>query len=148
MDVSTWSAPTVWWMLAGALVVVELLTGTFYLLMLALGAAAGALAAHGGASLTVQLAVAAVLGGGAVASWHVRRSRQPRALPAAVNPDVNIDIGSTLQVPQWNTDGTARVPYRGSSWDARHVGGGAPQPGLHVIRAVEGTRLLLERQLP
>ena len=70
------------------------------------------------------------------------------ALPAQANPDVNLDIGSTVQVPQWQADGTARVPYRGSSWDARHVGGGAPQPGLHVIRAVDGTRLLLERHTP
>ena len=29
--------PTIWWMLAGAAVALELLTGTFYLLMFALG---------------------------------------------------------------------------------------------------------------
>ena len=40
---------TGWWLLAGVLVAVELLTGTFYLLALALGAAAAALAAHAGA---------------------------------------------------------------------------------------------------
>ena len=31
------SSPTLWWLLAGALVAAELATGTFYLLMLALG---------------------------------------------------------------------------------------------------------------
>ena len=141
-----WSASTLWWLVAGVLVVAELATGTFYLLMLALGAAAGALAAHASLGLTAQLALAALLGGGAVVLWHLRQSRRPTALPAQTNPDVNIDIGSTVQVPNWQADGTARVPYRGSSWEARHVGGGAAQPGLHVIRAVEGTRLLLERQ--
>ena len=35
--------------------------------------------------------------------------------------------------------------YRGSHWEARHVGTGHPVPGLHVIRAVEGNHLLLER---
>jgi hypothetical protein len=40
------SASTLWWLATGALVVLELTSGTFYLLMLALGAAAGALAAH------------------------------------------------------------------------------------------------------
>ncbi len=140
-----WSASTAWWVTAGVLVAAELATGTFYLLMLALGAVAGALAAHAGLGLTAQIALAAVLGGGAMAGWHVRRSRRPPALPATANPDVNLDVGTTVQVPHWQPDGTARVPYRGSSWEARHVGGGAPQPGPHVIRAVEGTRLLLER---
>ena len=46
----SWAASTVWWVVAGVLVAVELATGTFYLLMLALGAAAAALAAHAGRS--------------------------------------------------------------------------------------------------
>src|SRR5688500_16392511 len=58
--------PTVWWLLAGAAVAVELATGTFYLLMLALGMAAAAIAAHLGASIPLQLVTAAVVGGGAV----------------------------------------------------------------------------------
>ena len=45
-----WNASTGWWLAAGVLVVAELATGTFYLLMLALGLAAGALAAHAGAN--------------------------------------------------------------------------------------------------
>ncbi len=140
-----WSQSTGWWLAAGVLVAAELATGTFYLLMLALGAAAGALAAHAGLALTGQIATAALLGGGAVAVWHQRRSRQPKALPAATNPDVNLDVGGTVQVAQWQADGSARISYRGSAWDARHVGSGQPQPGAHVIRAVEGNRLLLER---
>ncbi|MDO9284594.1 MAG: NfeD family protein [Aquabacterium sp.] len=140
-----WSASTGWWLATGALVVAELATGTFYLLMLALGAAAGALAAHAGAGLTGQIAAAALLGGGAVVAWHLRRSRQPVALPAALNPDVNLDIGGTVQVDHWQPDGSARVHYRGADWDARHAGTGLPTAGEHVIRAIEGTRLLLER---
>jgi len=140
-----WSAPTAWWLAAGVLVAAELATGTFYLLMLALGAAVGALAAHAGLGLTAQIAAAALLGGGAVGLWHVRRSRQPPALPAQTNPDVNLDVGGTVQVPQWQPDGSARIQYRGSAWDARHVGSGMPLPGLHTIRAVEGNRLMLER---
>ena len=38
-------ASTIWWLAAGAVVVAELLTGTFYLLMVAVGLAAAALAA-------------------------------------------------------------------------------------------------------
>ena len=46
---------TIWWLLAGSAVAVELVTGTFYLLMLAFGLAAAALAAHAGAPLVVQI---------------------------------------------------------------------------------------------
>ena len=37
---------TIWWLMAGSAVAVELVTGTFYLLMLAIGLASAALAAH------------------------------------------------------------------------------------------------------
>ncbi|NDE73495.1 MAG: NfeD family protein, partial [Betaproteobacteria bacterium] len=37
---------TIWWVMAGALIALELLSGTFYLLMLSLGLVAAALAAH------------------------------------------------------------------------------------------------------
>src|SRR3954451_22546111 len=65
----TMAESTVWWLLAGAGVAVELVTGTFYLLMVASGLAAGALAAHVGAQMPIQLVTAAVVGGGAVAAW-------------------------------------------------------------------------------
>src|SRR6478735_7202301 len=52
---------SLWWLLAGAAVAVELVTGTFYLLMLAIGLAAAALAAHSGAGLTTQLVAAAAI---------------------------------------------------------------------------------------
>ncbi len=142
-----WSAATLWWIAAGVLVAAELASGTFYLLMLALGSAAGAVAAHAGLGLTGQMAVAAVLGGGAVVAWYLRRRGQPLGLPAATNPDVNLDVGSRVQVEHWQADGHARVHYRGASWQARHAGSGQPAAGEHVIRAVDGNLLLLERVL-
>ncbi len=96
-------------------------------------------------STTGQIGSAAVLGAGAVVLWHLRRSRHPVAAPASTNPDVNLDVGGTVQVPAWDADGAARIAYRGSHWQARHVGPGLAAPGLHVIRAVEGSCLLLER---
>lgn len=138
-----WSAATGWWVICGILVGLELSTGTFYLLMLALGAAAGALGAHAGLSMTAQLALAAVLGGAAVALWHRRQLQRP-STPAEANPDVNLDVGQTLDVPAWRDDGTAEVRYRGAAWQARYAGQGLPHPGRHVIRAIHGSVLLLE----
>lgn len=139
----SWAPSTVWWVVAGLLVAVELATGTFYLLMLALGGAAGALTAHAGGTLSTQLLAAAIVGGGAVAAWHLRRARQPAAPPAEANRDLNLDIGTRVQVSAWNADGTARVPYRGATWAARHGGSGPPRPGAHVIVAVQGNELVL-----
>ena len=139
------SAPTLWWVLAGVLVVAELLSGTFYLLMIALGAAAGALAAHAGVSTTAQIASAAVVAAGATAAWHFKRASQPRSAPASSNADVNLDIGQTVQVSAWSEDGTAQVSYRGATWQVRHAGAAAPEAGLHRIVAVHGNRLDLER---
>jgi membrane protein implicated in regulation of membrane protease activity len=58
---------TVWWLLTGTAVAVELATSSFYLLMLAIGLAAGAMAAHVGGAVPTQLVAAAIVGGGAVA---------------------------------------------------------------------------------
>lgn len=66
-DRMDFSAPTLWWILAGLLVAVELATGTFYLLMLATGAVAGALAAHAGLPPSAEIVAAAIVGGGTAA---------------------------------------------------------------------------------
>ncbi len=137
------SAATFWWVMAGIVVAAELATGTFYLLMIALGLVGAALAAHLGLGMAAQIGAACVLGGGATASWHVRRSREPRPAPVAQNRDVNLDIGERVQVAAWDADLTARVPYRGSTWTARLQPGAAAAPGLHIVTAVEGNWLVL-----
>ncbi len=138
-----WSTSTLWWLAAGVLVAAELATGTFYLLMLAVGTAAGALAAHAGLSGTAQVVLAAVLGIGATLAWHLLRARSPKTAPAEANPDVNIDIGQTVHVPGWQPDSTARVAYRGAQWQVRLAPGATAGSGAHTIVAVRGTELLL-----
>ena len=136
-----WNAATGWWLAAGALVAAELVTGTFYLLMLALRAAPGALAAHLGSAATTQVLAAAMVGGVTTFGGHLKRSRQPKAAPAESNHDVNLDIGQTLHVAAWNPDGSARASYRGAAWSVRYAGSGTPAPGEHVIVAVHGNEL-------
>jgi membrane protein implicated in regulation of membrane protease activity len=138
-----WSDATLWWVLAGALVVAELNVGSFHLLMLALGAAAGALAAHAGMGLSAQLVVAAVVGSGTTALWHFKRARAPRSAPPESNRDVNLDVGERIRVPSWDEARSSRVEYRGSLWTVQYRGPGAPSPGEHVIVAVQGNRLIV-----
>ena len=138
-----WTAPTLWWLAAGLLVAAELVTGTFYLLMLALGAAAGAIVAHQGLGSTAQLVSAALVGISATALWHWQRARAPRSAPSESNSDVNLDIGRHVRVDAWSDDGSARVNYRGSAWSARWAGPGTPIAGELLIVAVRGSELQL-----
>lgn len=132
---------SLWWLTVGALVAAELATGTFYLLMLALGAAAGAMAASAGVDTQSQITTAAAVGGGAVVLWYFGRKLRPQARPAGSNRDVNLDIGQRIQVPAWDAAGAARVSYRGASWAVRYAGSGAPVPGEYVIVALDGNEL-------
>jgi membrane protein implicated in regulation of membrane protease activity len=134
---------TLWWLLAGAAVAVELLTGTFYLLMLALGAVAGAIVAHMGGSLTTQIVFAALVGGGAAAAWHVIRSR--KGGDGNANNNMDFDAGEAVHVDAWSTDHTATVRYRGTTWIAVPAEGTPQGTGPHRVREVSGSRLVVEK---
>lgn len=140
---------TMWWILAGLLVGAELLSGTLYLLMLALGAAVGGVAAWLGIGLIAQMVVAACAGGAAALAWYARQ-RHRAARPAdsdALPPGLgHLDVGEQVQVSHWHADGTARVHHRGSEWRARLADPqGAPQTGPHRICAIDRNQLVLEK---
>lgn len=136
---------TAWWLLAGLLVIAELLTGTFYLLMLALAAVVGALCAHFGQDTNTQIVAAAILGSAAVFICYLLRKRSPRKQPASSNRDVNMDVGETVLVEQWNPDGTAQVRYRGAAWTVMCRPGTLTMPGHHRVTEVIGNRLLVDK---
>lgn len=132
-----------WLALAGALAILEIFTGTFYLLMVALGALAGAACAWLGASKEVQLVLAGVVGSIATLLLHRMRRGKPRA---DRNPDMNLDIGQTVQVAHWQA-GMARVNYRGALWDVELASGADPRPGRFVIREIHGNRLVVSNDV-
>ncbi|MEX3932771.1 NfeD family protein [Paraburkholderia phymatum] len=133
-----------WWVGAGVLIVLELMHGTFYLLMVALGFIAAAIARLAGADLPWQFGIAAVVALGAV--LVLRKSRYGRKTKtraeAARNPDVNLDIGSTLTVPAWH-DGRARTSYRGASWEVELSPGEPEDASLYEITALRGNCLVV-----
>jgi membrane protein implicated in regulation of membrane protease activity len=132
-----------WLAAAGVTVILELFSGTFYLLMIAIGLAAGAVAAWLGASAEVQLLVAAVVGVAAtIALRRSRYGRQQQRVQAERDPNVNLDIGQTVNVPAWQ-DGAARVMYRGALWDVELAPGSSAAPGPYTIREVRGSRLIV-----
>lgn len=132
---------TIWWLVTGALVAAELMTGTFYLLMLAIGAVAAALSAHLGASLTTQLAVAALIGGLAAVLWRQKNLRREKQTPS----EMHLDVGESVQVDAWDSQGLAQVKHRGAQWTAVCPSMPTPEPGAYRIQALQGNRLVLEK---
>ncbi len=140
MSDSTW-----WWMLTGALVALELFTGTFYLLMLAIGMTAAALAAHAGLEMTGQLVTAALVGSAAVILWYLKKRRQEGDPSPRSMRSVNLDIGEVIHIDQWQPDGTASVKYRGAQWSVMVREGVHPSPGPHRVSELVGNRLLVDK---
>jgi|SRR5690606_23085738 len=132
-----------WWLAALILGIVEMLTGTFYLLVLALGcAAAGGIALAGG-SFTLQLLAAAVCSiAGWALIWRGRRLSDARQDPAA---DLVLDVGARIQIEHWDEPHRTIARYRGAAWQVELADAAGPsgRPGPHVIRGVVGNRLVV-----
>lgn len=132
-----------WLVIACALVVAELLTGTFYLLVIAIAFAAAGIVALLGGSVIWQLITAAVfsLGG----TLWLRQSRFGRRLRDRTSSDAvqNMDVGQTVRVDQWAPNRTARANYRGATWDVELSAGEEATPGEFVIREIYANRLIV-----
>jgi membrane protein implicated in regulation of membrane protease activity len=133
-----------WAILGMALVVVELLTGTFYLLMLALAAFGAALAAWLGQEIGVQAIVAAVIAAFGCYGVHVYRAKNARDQMAP------LDAGQPASFENWVDQGArrARVHYRGASWDALVDGDSSPASGamLYVVSTSGNTLKVTTRR--
>jgi membrane protein implicated in regulation of membrane protease activity len=134
-----------WWILALGIGILELLSGTFYLLVIAAGcAAAGGIAAVGG-PLWAQFVTAAVVSI-AGAAWARRaRAGAPAPEPSGRNRDVVADVGERVRVTAWDAERRARVQYRGTQWTVELAPGETAEPGEYRIREVAGNRLILAR---
>ena len=132
-----------WFVVAFGLLIAELLTGTFYLLMVAIGCAVGGIAAWTGAAPPLQFVAGAAVG--IAATMILRRTRwgeRRTSTDSATNRDVILDIGEVVQVNDWQ-DGTAHVRYRGCHWDATLEPGAIARSGAQVIKAVRGSTLIV-----
>jgi membrane protein implicated in regulation of membrane protease activity len=132
-----------WWLLAAILVGVELMTGTFYLLAVGIAFALGGVTALLGASLPVQLLV-----GGVFAVVGTIGAHQWRKLHAGPAAQPGLDVGQEVQVLAWHDNGTARVNYRGTQWDAELSAPQAPRAQTMYIVATRGSTLVIATSRP
>lgn len=137
----------IWLAAAGALVIFEMLSGTFYLLMIAIGLAFGAACAALGGEPATQFLVAALVGAGA--TFALRKSKYGKfesRSGSQKNPDVHIDIGQTVRVSEWSSQGPgarARAQYRGALWSVILLEGEAA-PGEFSIVELDGSTLMVK----
>ncbi len=145
------SVETYWiWVIAGiALVVAELLSGTFYLLVLGVSAFVAAAVAWFGAPFLAQVLAAGVI---AVAGVFWIRSRKH----ALATPDMaSLDVGQAVTLQSWvsQADRVARVMYRDALWDAVIAGElgrdfrGEAGEVFHITR-VDGSTLHVAKRAP
>jgi membrane protein implicated in regulation of membrane protease activity len=135
----------VWAVIGLVLVIVELLTGTFYLLMLGVAAFGAALTAYLGFDFGTQSIVAAVVSAAGCYGVHVYKAKN-RAQQMAP-----IDAGMPASFESWLDAGArlAKVRYRGASWEARVEGLEAIEPGATVyVLAADGNTLRVAKKRP
>ena len=136
---------TYWLIAAVAVFMLELFSGTVYLLVLSAAlAGAGLTAWLFNNSAVASMLVAAFLS--AVGTLYVYRLRGKSPKNKALQQHNDLDIGSVVQIEQPLSGGAWRVFYRGTTWEAR-----AARPHAHFqmgdnarICGKDGITLLIE----
>ena len=134
------------WLIAGiALIVTELVTGTFYLLVLGIAALVGAGVGYaGGAFVWQALGASVVAVAGLVWAHRYRQTITPKRMQG-------LDFGQPAFFDSWvNRDtGQARVKYRDALWDAQVGGDASGEPGeILYITSVDGNTLKVSKTRP
>lgn len=134
-----------WFLLALGLLAMEMLTGTFYMLILSLAVGMGGLVALLGWDMPIQIACGAITG--MIGVMVVRRMK---SAGIAKSEDQNLDVGQTVRLITWNNDGTARVHFRGAEWDAEleDFNPEMVPPAVLYIKSMHGSKLVLTLHKP
>ena len=134
------------WLAAGfVLVIAELVTGTFFLLVLGIAAFAGSATAWFGLGFWVEALCAATVAIAGV--FWVRRHRKSMQRPDMAS----LDVGQAVAFDAWvsREQGAARVKYRNTLWDAEVEGEREFDSGqVLYIHAVDGNTLKVAKRRP
>lgn len=130
----------VWWAVAGiGLIIVEMVTGTFLLLVLGLACFGGALMGWFGFSFWIQVLIAVAL----ASIGMIMVSKFRGKVAGAKTDNQSLDIGHTVILESWvsEADGVAKVRYRNATWDAKVEGERTPGGTVFYIQSVDGNTL-------
>lgn len=130
-----------WFLLALILLGLEMASGTFYLLVLAIAMIVGGITALLSDSLSWQLTLCAL-----TMIFGTLILRRWKAAKVNDSASTSLDIGQPVQILTWHENGSARVLYRGAEWDAELETSDMPRDGMFYIKAVHGSTLVLTHQ--
>jgi membrane protein implicated in regulation of membrane protease activity len=134
------------WILVGfGLIIAELLTGTFYLLMFGIAALCAALIAFFGLSFPLQTLAAVMVS--VAGCWFVHLYRVKNA-QQQMKP---VDFAQPVVFEGWVDEGNriARVRYRNAQWEANVEPGIEAAPGSTLyITTTEGNTLSVVKSRP
>lgn len=135
----------IWWAVAGiALIIAELVTGTFFLIVLGVAALAAAAVSYLQYPFWAQAVIAAV-----VATVGVMLVMRYRAAQTTAPTGV-LDVGQSVVLDSWvsEKDRLARVRYRNALWDARIADTDAQTGHVLYIQKVDGSTLHVSKIRP
>ncbi len=127
------------WLVTGLILVfAELLTGTFFLLVLGIAAFVGSAVAWWGWGAWLEAIIPSIVAITGILWVRELRKAAPQADMAP------LDVGQAVTLDSWvsREQGTARVKYRNTLWDAEIEGEREFDRGQQLyIRAVDGNTL-------
>jgi len=134
------------WLIAGfILIIVELVTGTFYLLVLGIAALVGAGVAYASGGFVWQAMVAAIVAvAGVIWVNQFKKKMAPKRMRG-------LDVGQPAAFDSWvnKSAGHARVKYRDALWDAQVASDASGEPGeILYITSVDGSTLKVSKTRP
>ena len=130
-------------LLALILAGLEMAIGTFYLLIVAIAMAIGGAADLLGLVFAAQLALAALAG---ITGIVVLRRWKGGHISTPMSQ--SLDTGHPVKILIWHDDGSARVFYRGTEWDAEMAIKDCGQEGTFYIKDIRGSVLVLTNRKP
>jgi len=128
------------WIVFGILLMlIELATGTFYLLAIGSAFIYPTIASYNGETTNIQIAA---LGSGILIHvlivFILKKLRTSNR-----DSDIPTDVGQTVEVIEWLDEGTARVMYRGKEWPADKAEIEMPDADHGIIKVVQYGRLII-----
>ncbi len=130
---------SLWLIAAAALTGLEMLTGTFYVLLMAIAALAGCLAALTGFTGEQQLLIFGAFGLVEAIGFTLYRRRHP-----AKQTENFLDVGNLVVFKNIAPDGAWVVRYRGSDWQARPAREETSKDAPLVITKAAGNILIVD----
>jgi membrane protein implicated in regulation of membrane protease activity len=85
-----------------------------------------------------------VVGGLAVILWRTYSLQKLKSHPEEI-PAQHLDVGETVEVREWLSNGTSQVKHRGANWTAICAEGVPQELGVYQIQNIQGNTLVLHK---